>query len=137
MDDLIVIILTILITVVGAISQIKKKKRLENSTVGADESKNEPGFWETMLDNEELIPIQNHYDDYHSVEDNSEVVESNEPVFDSVAEERTSVFADDISKKNGIKESEIGLESESSKLMDGFSLRKAIIYSEIIQTKYL
>ncbi|MBN1820315.1 MAG: hypothetical protein JW833_06345 [Prolixibacteraceae bacterium] len=133
MDDIIVILLTLLIMVVGAISQIKKKQKqplqeetLERKTTGLN-------FWEEFLDVEDNSGI------------NAEpvvqeviapvVVPDPEPVIKPVVKDGIkgiqSNYIRDI-----IKDTQISSYKKGANLPEGFSLRKAVIFSEILDHKY-
>ena len=126
MDDLIVIIITLIIVVVGALGQIKKKKPLPQNP----EQQNKPtGFWD-LLKEEADYPGQQQ--EYTSNEEPATETDFHEEIPDyqfTVNNEAKSVFASD---KNKSKKEEI----KEIKTKEKFSLRKAVIYSEILNRKY-
>ena len=126
MDDLIVIIITLIIVVVGALGQIKKKKPLPQNP----EQQNKPtGFWD-LLKEEAGYPEQQ--PEYTSNEEPATETVFHEEIPDykfTVNNEAKSIFASD---KNKTKTEEI----RETKTKEKFSLRKAVIYSEILNRKY-
>lgn len=132
MDDLIVIILTLIIVVVGAIGQIKKKRPELLQEPGKDNNNNEAGntggFWDFLEGEQQFVtqqtdvypeeepkiePIQPKKEEYKFVPSNEGKTDSAKPFFN---------FEEEDEKKKKPREK--------------FSLRKAIIYSEIINRKY-
>lgn len=148
MDDIIVIILTLVLTVVAALNQSKKKKQHESQKSGA-----EPDFWETILHGEEEAPVP---------VKKSPARQSSEPVLQQpIASKiksreplRKSGLSAGIHPDSGTteggrnidvvvagKKQTAGIENPDDRenelsILEDFSLRKAIIYSEIIQPKY-
>ena len=126
MDDLIVIILTLIVAVIGTIGQIKKKKK-EQLNVG--QPKKTPGIW-GLFQEEPEFPVQNMEAEYYEDEE-----------LDVVEQKIVSDFG-----MNTKREKMLDLEQtltknaayEQAKLngREKFSLRKAVIYSEIINRKY-
>ncbi|HAX95376.1 MAG TPA: hypothetical protein DCY35_02465 [Prolixibacteraceae bacterium] len=147
MDDVIVIILTLVLTIVAAINQNKKKK-------GAPVAQKTPDFWETILGQENPLPQP------------VEVEKTSQPVRQKVGTKnvtrpkpfikpesqrmRSSALTDElliaeggrhedilshVNSKKGIEDS-FDNDEEISGIIDDFSLKKAVIYAEIIQPKY-
>ncbi|MCY1722703.1 hypothetical protein OU798_20305 [Prolixibacteraceae bacterium Z1-6] len=128
MDDLIVIILTLAVAVIGVINQQKKKKAAQNPA--GKVTKQPTDFWDMIMDaqNEqaenvpEYVEPQTEFEEYKEPEDKIEYqfVPSSEGITE--IENETKV----ISKK------------KLQATVDGeeFSLRKAVIYNEILQRKY-
>ena len=127
MDDLIVIILTLVFAVVGALGQIKKKK--QEATVSEHQPESDD-FWEAF---EEEKP---------EVSYNSETVTLNNdfvPETEKEPEDRSIAYYIKQNKKT-IFEENIKRENKRQKSTtfgkEKFSLRKAVIYSEILNRKY-
>lgn len=126
MDDLIVIILTLVVAGIGILGQIKKKKQAET----ASNQPNQPeDFWD-LIKNEPDFPGQEEENKYYE-EENTEPVISPETSYQIVntAHRKPAVKKDEYGKKTTRKK-------VKSKTMEGFSLRKAVIYSEILNRKY-
>lgn len=127
MDDIIVIILTLIVAVFGALNQRRKKKTEEGSPVSSDKSQDQ-NFWNMLMDDEaDVIPASQQY--------TNEEVKEDEPTpvmpkynFEKENEGMHSVMQ----KTKAAKHTQI----KKSILGEDFSLRKAVIYSEIINRKY-
>lgn len=127
MDDLVVIILTLVIAGFGLLGQIKKQK--QNRTLPADEN-----------------PPDNIWDLF-----NPDGVSSGkivEPVFDEVEQEEdikiieTPLYQFKAENEGGSKKKETSISKKMEQnvpahIKDSFSLRKAVIYSEILNQKYI
>ncbi|HKI88812.1 MAG TPA: hypothetical protein VKA38_07290 [Draconibacterium sp.] len=127
MDDLVVIILTLLIVVLGVIGQIKKKRPVQPN---ASQNNNSGGFWDLLEGEPEFVGQPQEF--------NSPVVEP-EPT-EMMSEEPEYKFTPSNEGKSNIERefSKILKEEKTKKILDeNFSLRKAIIYSEIINRKYI
>lgn len=127
MDDLIVIILTLIIAGVGALGQLKKKKQAEPNM---EPQEGTDSFWNLLDD--ETEPVEQTEIINHQVE--KEVVEpvkaQDSQLYQFKAkQEGESVIEED--EKIEIKKPKL-----KSKLKEDFSLRKAVIYSEILNRKY-
>lgn len=127
MDDLIVVILTLLIAGAGAIGQMKKKKQLPVET---EEPKTPENIWE-LLRGETFT--QKPY---------------NAPVFDEIEKEESDPYINEQGYKFEAKNeggllvnTETKVQSPDVKITTKnkakFPLRKAIIYSEILNRKYI
>jgi hypothetical protein len=133
MDDLIVIILTLIIAVVGALGQIKKRKQSHTENQNAGQ---EPGnFWDVFQKEQDYTVDQQtemmQYETPEPLLSEKEKVESSVKPYDFSAEnEGKSIFKVDKTIK-AFQEKE----PLRSKLKD-FSLKKAVIYSEILNRKY-
>ncbi len=147
MDDVIVIILTLVLTIVAAINQNKKKKSppTEQKT---------PDFWETILGQEsplprpveveEVKPPVQHKRKAPVVHQTNPVRKpipkrmSTTPIHDELSIEEGGRHDDILSIINSKKEADDAFDphQDASGIMEDFSLRKAIIYSEIIHPKY-
>lgn len=134
MDDLIVIILTLIVAGVGVLGQLKKKKKAQsNSGV----NKNAPdSFWD-LIQGESNFIEQEEVSEFEESESDSETgfgVQSEVKKQDSVyrfegKKERRSRIADGY----GMPTKKLKIKSE---LVKDFTLRKAVIYSEILNRKY-
>ncbi len=134
MDDLIVIILTILVAVVGALNQRKKKREAEASASASEEAGQPVDFWEMIMQQEERPPVyqtvpQEEEDLYDEVVD---TVPKPKPVYQFKAEAEGSSEVVEVKKI-------LQREAKKPVMVDGeeFSIRKAIIYSEIMNRKYI
>lgn len=127
MDDLVVVILTLLIAGAGAIGQMKKKKQIPVET---GDPKTPEDIWELIK--AEAFP-QKQY---------------KTPVFDKVVKEETEPSVNEQGYKFEAKneggmlvEKEIKIQSPATKntinSKPKFPLRKAVIYSEILNRKYI
>ena len=147
MDDLLFIILTLIVTVIGALGQINKKKksaRRQNQAEGNNlpEEKSD-NFWnflneeaysqterqEKHLQEEEMIDREDAFPgDREKPERNPTLTK---PGYRFTAEnEGQNIFSSEITDK--AEEEKI----RTKKKRRDFSLRKAVIYSEILNRKY-
>lgn len=130
MEDLIVIILTLIVVVVGAIGQIKRKNQPQPENKQQNSADN---FWGLLNETETEAPI---------VENTSEIIETvtitekkAKPKYtfsaknegESVIEKDFPLLKDDIT---------FNQEKKRERIAKTFSLKKAIIYSEILNRKY-
>lgn len=131
MDDLIIILLTILVAVVGALNQRKKKR--EGQQPASEDAGQPTDFWEMIMQHEEQPPAyqmmpQQEEEVYDEAID---VVPEAKPVYS---------FKADAEGSSEVVEKKVILQRQQKKpvLIDGeeFSIRKAIIYSEIMNRKY-
>ena len=121
MDDLIVIILTLAVAGFGILGQLKKKKQ---EASGATPPKQPENFWD-LIKNETNFPVQEEEVEYFE-EENPEPIVSPKVGYQKI---------------NTIREKKSGIKNEVSqkprlKVKEEFSLRKAVIYSEILNRKY-
>ena len=133
MDDLIVIILTLVIAGIGIFGQLKKKKQSTTKTEGS----NAPdSFWD-LIQGESNSPnqMESEFDESEFVAESDYTVQKPEVNIKkqgyqfTAKNEGRSVLSNDLkteTKKPKLK----------SKLKKDFSLRKAVIYSEILNRKY-
>lgn len=136
MDDLIVIILTLIIAGAGAIGQLKKKKQLP---VDTEEPKNPENIWDLFRE-ETLLPELKTEPEYTEIEQDESVLykyeqpESipydNEQGYKFEANNEGGTLISKELKSNSIAIKEISIKKEK------FPLRKAVIYSEILNRKY-
>ncbi|QGY43870.1 hypothetical protein GM418_09435 [Maribellus comscasis] len=134
MDDLIVIILTLIVAVVGTIGQIKKKKQPQPES-GTEEQNSSDNFWDVLEDFGDKPsnpkPGETEYEP-ETIEEKPIV--NQQYTFKAENEGKDSVLKKTSSIKNGIKQN---LEEEKKEnISNTFSLRKAVIYSEILNRKY-
>lgn len=134
MDDLIVIILTLVVAGIGVFGQFKKKKQ---APVENGETKTPESLWDLFQgDSNQQQPAENQdYEEYGYEQYEEPIVQKVEvkteaPKYQFTAKnERQSIVKD----KSPVK-------VKKSKLRSGirkdFSLRKAVIYSEILNRKY-
>jgi hypothetical protein len=127
MDDLIVIILTLIIAGAGAIGQMKKKKQ---ATSAPGKQKNSDNIWDMFK--EEVFQQEAHNETEYYIDEAPESIPyENEQGYKFDSKNEGGVIIDKLAKanpsvKNSIKERK-----------EGFSLRKAVIYSEILNRKYI
>ena len=127
MDDLIVIILTVIVATFGILGQIKKKKAGQSNV----SQPNKPGsFWD-LLQEEPPFPEEQFQADELKSEpaDNAENY-MEQPAYNFSAENEGGY----IKKMNPKPKISEGI--KESKMNEKFSLRKAVIYSEILNRKY-
>jgi hypothetical protein len=124
MDDLIVIILTLVIAGVGALAQLKKKR---NQQSNSGQSEKSADFWDLLEDNTEPASQDVGYV-------NDEEMQMESVVTEEVSSNKLRTKNNDQSfrSKKVVKE----MRKPRSKLNGEFSLRKAVIYSEILNRKY-
>ncbi|GAP69797.1 hypothetical protein BA6E_121248 [Bacteroidales bacterium 6E] len=147
MDDVIVIILTLVLTIVAAINQNKKKKSPHSE-------QKTPDFWETILGQESPLPrpveVEEIKPPVEKKRKGTSVPVSN-PLRNQITRRMSPTLINDelsiaeggrhndiVSLLNSQKEKEeaLGNLQEASGIMEDFSLKKAVIYSEIIHPKY-
>ncbi len=125
MDDLIVIILTLAVAGIGILGQYKKKKQ---AAAGTNQPKQPESFWD-LIKNEANLPAQEEVSEYYEEEDPEPVISTETPYQKINTTLKQSARKDKFEKKSIRKKT-------TSKSMEGFSLRKAVIYSEILNRKY-
>jgi hypothetical protein len=129
MDDLIVIILTLIVAGVGVLGQLKKKKQAQTGSESNKKATN--SFWD-LIQGETDFNQQGVKSDFEETDfDNQqEEVLVKKPVygFDRKKDKELEIERDikETTRKSKIK----------SGVMNDFSLRKAVIYSEILNRKY-
>ncbi len=132
MDDLIVILLTLIIAAAGAIGQLKKKKK---EMPGApDEQKTGGDIWDMFT--EEVFPEAASTE---TIPVSEELEEEYEEKYEPYINEQKYDFKADNEGGNIItKESKPETKSIKKRftVKEDFSLRKAVIYSEILNRKY-
>lgn len=126
MDDLVVIILTLIIAGAGVLGQIKKKK--QGDAVPTTQ-KNPENIWDLFKD--EMFPqMPKTEPEYYMDEKPESIPYENEQGYKFEPKNEGGVIINNTVKpeptiKDSIKEKK-----------EGFSLRKAVIYSEILNRKY-
>lgn len=126
MDDLVVIILTLIIAGVGILGQVKKRKQGAPLPEGEKKAEN---IWDLIQ--QEINPVQN-IPQPEYIEDEVEEAEEAEqkPSYEFEVQNEGSLVAEN--KMEGVKSSKKLRKIAGEK----FSLRKAVIYSEILNRKY-
>lgn len=128
MDDIIVIILTLVVAVIGILNQKKKKAAKQEPEV---EGTNQPsGFWDMIMDTGQVQENMSPDDDLEQV-----IGEREKPV-----EKPKYKFSASTEGRSDIKdEMKTLVKKKKRATIDGekFSLRKAVIYNEIMNRKYL
>lgn len=130
MEDYIVIILTLVIAVVGALNSKKKKKALK---VPVAEGVEQPSdFWDTILNQQEEEfdeePVADYIEQEPVVEKYKQAVEKPKYSFTAANEGMSNI--PDTKKTKVRRRRKVMIEGEE------FSLKKAVIYSEIMNRKY-
>ncbi|WP_319479546.1 hypothetical protein [uncultured Draconibacterium sp.] len=129
MDDIVVIILTLIVALFG----ILNKKRKKNATPGesAPGVGSAPDFWEMLMDDNKDVPGQPQPQVVQEEVKEEEPVQEVRPSFQYSTEARKSASLK--RKEEQAKKSK----KKSLILGEKFSLKKAVIYSEIINRKYI
>jgi hypothetical protein len=126
MDDLVVIILTLLVAGAGIIGQLKKKKQISE---GTGEQKKDGDIWDLLK--EEVFP--------------QEKVEPPVPVnieqeefkpYENKQDYKFKAKNESGKRKDDYKIPETKKINTGKRIKEDFSLRKAVIYSEILNRKY-
>jgi hypothetical protein len=148
MDDLIVIILTLIVAVVGALGQIKKKKNAPQ-TNSEDESKND--FWSFITEDITENQIERQEPEEQNIQSEPETFAQQVKLLNKKQEEKIqenrefskynfkagnegkSVLKDNLSANSEDKKQP---KKKTKRKARDFSLRKAVIYSEILNRKY-
>lgn len=129
MDDVLVIILTLVVAVLGALNQRKKRKEALNKPAAPATGQSQD-FWDMLLDDDSYVqqdipmPVSEEVVEV-------ETVPEPKPIFE---------FKADREAPHSIKQPMKKLtKAKKKKLVMGeeFSLKKAVIYSEIINRKYV
>jgi len=127
MDDLIVVILTLLIAGAGAIGQLKKKKEIPASP---EDQKNPEDIWE-LFKQEVFAPEVQKPPEYFTEATEESEPYINEQGYNFEAEKEGGTL---ITNKVNIQPP---VTSTKTKKKESFPLRKAVIYSEILNRKYI
>ncbi len=142
MDDLLVIILTLVFAVAGIFGQMKKKQaenREGNKAQPQPENLQEESdnFWdflepESQQNYREQEPVAEPKQQKQPIQTVAEKPVVKKPKYQFKAEnEGTSIYAHDLTSDNKPEEKKVRTTSK-----DRFSLKKAVIYSEILNRKY-
>jgi len=127
MDDLVVIILMLIFAGVGIIGQMKKKKQIP---VAPGAQKNPENFWD--LFRQEAFPsVPREESEYVEIEQEEPVPYVNEQKYNFKAKNEGAAMISN-KLKNKPEPDDI-----TTKKKEEFSLRKAVIYSEILNRKYI
>jgi hypothetical protein len=122
MDDLVVVIITLLIAGAGAIGQIKKKREIP---VAPGVQKNPKNIWD-LFKQEAFAPVINKEPEYF-VEDREE----------SKPSENEQGYKFEANSEGGtLINIQPAVNNTVTKKKEKFPLRKAVIYSEILNRKY-
>jgi len=126
MDDLVVIILTLIVVGVGAFGQLKKKKQAAANPMPPEQSEN---FWD-LIEGKSESPIQGKSPDFIDIEKPKPKMETEV----SLSQLKTKHGKKTRGRKDySVKNTKVKIRQ---KTMEGFSLRKAVVYSEILNRKY-
>ncbi len=127
MDDLVVIILTLLIAGAGAIGQMKKKKQ---ATAIPGGQKNPENIWELFKQDAFPQTPQTEPEYYVDEQPESEPYENEQGYKFEPKNEGGIIINNEVKPQPTIKDS-------IPEKKEVFSLRKAVIYSEILNRKYI
>ncbi|MBK6281908.1 MAG: hypothetical protein IPF54_03880 [Draconibacterium sp.] len=127
MDDLVVIILTLLIAGAGAIGQMKKKKQVAAIPGG---QKNPENIWELFKQDAFPQTPQTEPEYYVDEQPESEPYENEQGYKFEPKNEGGIIINNEVKPQPTIKDS-------IPEKKEVFSLRKAVIYSEILNRKYI
>jgi len=150
MDDVIIIILTLVLTVVAAINQSKKRKQEAPAETGE-----EPDIWEEILQTGKQKPVPSSQREPVTVPEKPKPRQAAEmdrrrevPSWKTkTIKKPASIFNSENEggrNEDILRSSKIGQASDTGSLikepgesiLENFSLRKAVIYAEIINPKY-
>jgi hypothetical protein len=127
MDDLVVVIITLLIAGAGAIGQLKKKKEIP---VAPEVQKNPENIWELFKQEVFAPELKNEPEDLHFESEESEPY-INEQGYSFEAQNEGGLL---VKSEMNVESPEI---KNKTKNKVKFPLRKAVIYSEILNRKYI
>jgi len=130
MDDIVVIIITILVAVLGIVSQ--RKKRESAQTPGNLQQPKPFDFWEMLNEERAAQDPYQHFESEPEIEEEPiDIVPKEKPVYQFVpSSEGRSDITEPILKEPVRKKRKVLVDGEK------FSMRKAVIYSEIMNRKY-
>ncbi len=135
MDDSIVIILTLIIAGIGFFGKLKKKKPVQS---GSQNPTPPEDFWDLIQGDQNLQNSTTNPELF----DEMEYAEENEPVIEPQLKTTTPSAYQFTQENEGASDIPDNLKQEGkkpqlkSKLRKNFSLREAVIYSEILNRKY-
>ncbi len=128
MDDIVVIILTLLVAVIGIVGQTKKRKAASQQPKTGNSPRN---IWDLL--EAQMAPEPQQYEPEPEFEPEDEILDvvSKAPVyeFDVKSEGKSDIKKDTVS--------EISTDEIPKSKKEKFPLRKAVIYSEILNRKYI
>ena len=127
MDDLVVIILTLIIAGAGVIGQIKKKKQMPV----APEVQNNPEIFWDLFREEAFPPGLKKEPEYLNIEHEEPEPYGNEQGYKFEAKNEGGILINNELKTQSVAKNII------TKKKERFPLRKAVIYSEILNRKYI
>jgi hypothetical protein len=127
MDDLIVVILTLLIAGAGAIGQLKKKKEIP---VTPEVQNNPENIWD-LFNQEVFAPGIKKEPEYFDTDN-----EESEPYVNEQGYKFEAINEGGLLDNSDIKVQSPAI-TPTTKTKVKFSLRKAVIYSEILNRKYI
>jgi hypothetical protein len=129
MDDLVVIILTLVVAVIGVISQ-RNKRRAQQGQAPSEGATQPVDLWDVIMGEENR---QQEYEPQQEVEE-EEFIEESKPKqreYEFIpSSEGTSEIEEELRKAAQRKPKKVKVDGED------FSLRKAVIYQEIMNRKY-
>jgi hypothetical protein len=129
MDDLIVIILTLVVAVIGVIGQ-RNKRRAQQGQAPREGAKQPVDLWDVIMGEEDRRP---EYEPQQEVEE-EQFIEEPKPKqreYEFIpSSEGTSEIEKELRKAAQRKPKKVKVDGED------FSLRKAVIYQEILNRKY-
>ena len=137
MDDILVVVVTIIVAGIGFISKLKKKKEQAPKTENLNTSKS---FWD-LIQGESEIPQTETVPDYYESEFEEEEEKQLERKYTEIKSKKSTYHSISSLKSNLHNKKEVVNKKKRTKLKNGlkenFSLRKAVIYSEILNRKYI
>ncbi|WP_320110519.1 hypothetical protein [Draconibacterium orientale] len=129
MDDIVVIILTLIVAVFGILNKTRKKNAAPGESASGAGSAQD--FWEMLMDDNENVPRQPEPPVVHHDVVEEEPVQQARPAYQFSTETKKSAPLK--RKMQRAKKTK----KQSLLLGEKFSLKKAVIYSEIINRKYV
>ncbi len=131
MDDILVIILTLIVALVGFFG---KKKQKENQASQSQQAKQPHDLWNVLMFDEDVPAPVEEQEDHVAVETAEEKVAAapeKQPVYRFDAQEEGASDIQDELKRTALKK-----RKKVKVCGEEFSLRKAVIYNEILNRKY-
>ena len=129
MDDIVVIILTLIVAVFGILNKTRKKSAAPGESASGTGSAQD--FWEMLMDDNEDVPRPTQPQEVLDEMVEEEPVQEVRPAYQYSTEVRKSA---PLRRK---VEQPKKTKKKSLILGEKFSLKKAVIYSEIINRKYV
>lgn len=129
MDDIVVIILTLIVAVFGFLNKSRKKNSTpEGSSSSSGKAQD---FWDMLMDNNEESPYEQQTQVVFDEIEEKEPVQEARPKYEFSTEKKKSEPLQ--RRKKPVKKSK----ARAMVMGEKFSLKKAVIYSEIINRKYV